>query len=103
MIVLISVPSSLIKKTAMKFVWLALSQFQLLILLPMVGAFMTNPLIDFCADMSFTLFSFNFIPIKDIAFINDLIDSFDYQQIDTYLEKTKLKSLSTIINGFSIL
>jgi ABC-type sugar transport system permease subunit len=76
-----------------------MNQFQLYILLPMIGAYIPDKVIEFITGMSFTLVSFSFIPIVNIPLIKDAIDLLSYTQRNSYYNDIGMGSGSAIANN----
>jgi hypothetical protein len=83
--------------------WSMINQFQIFILLPMLGAYMPFEVINFITGMGFTLFSFDFIPYKEIPGIKHTIQFLDYDQTDEYLDEVGIESGSSLINHISLI
>lgn len=79
------------------------NQFQLLILLPMLGTYIPNDIIQLLTGMSFTIFSFSFIPFGDIPFIEVILHAFEYDQDDFYFTDIGLRSGSCFVNHISLI
>lgn len=80
-----------------------LNQFQLFILLPMLGAYMPPKVLRIILGMSFAMFSFSFIPLEKTPLINDLFNFIDYDQSDEYFDEVGLTSGSAILNHIALL
>lgn len=80
-----------------------LNQFQLFILLPMIGAYIPQKIVELITGMSFSMFSFSFIPFEKIPIVFDLFNSFDYAQDDSYFDEIGLTSGSTFLNHIALI
>jgi hypothetical protein len=80
-----------------------INQFQLFILLPMIGTYIPESVIKVITGMSFVMFSFSFIPFDEIPMINTLFNVFDYDQSDDYFDTIGLTSGSAFLNHISLL
>jgi len=72
-------------------------------LLLLTGAFVPNDIVDYLSGMTFSAFSFNFIPIVDIPYYNHFALWLDYEQDDENLEILGVESGSAFTNNFSLL
>jgi hypothetical protein len=73
----------------------------MLLLLPMIGAYMPISIIEFITGMDFALFSFSFISLNQLLGISS-INTSRFPQTDTYLSTIGLESSSCILNNLSI-
>ena len=73
-----------------------INQFQLLILLPLIGTYLPDDIVLFLSGMDFTLFSFSFIPI------DKLLSFADSNPESSYLEQIGLKYKSSLLNNISL-
>jgi hypothetical protein len=80
-----------------------INQFQLFILLPMIGIYISESVIKVITGMSIAMFSFSFIPFDKIPMINTLFNVFDYDQSDDYFDNIGLTSGSAFLNHISLL
>ncbi|CAI2379909.1 unnamed protein product [Moneuplotes crassus] len=74
------------------------NSFQLLILLPLIPQYFSEKVINFLSGMSFTMFSFDFIDLNEIPFVEYLTSWISLPQTDDYLDTLGLGSGSSIIN-----
>jgi cysteine-rich repeat protein len=72
--------------------------YQLYILLPMIGAFMPNEIINLILGNEIVLFSFSFLSINDIPLIINAVDKIKLDQTNDYLGNIGLESGSTMVN-----
>ena len=70
---------------------------QLYLLLPLIGGYVPEEIMDFMKALRIILFSFKFIPVKD------LFSLFDYDQTTSYLKLLGLESSSAIENMSSVI
>jgi hypothetical protein len=80
-----------------------INQFQMFILLPMIGAYMPPKVIQVLLGMNFSIFSFSFIPLEKIPLISDLINFIDYDQNDEYFDSIGLTSGSAFLNIIALM
>ena len=76
-----------------------LNQFQLLVLIPMLGAYLPSKIIEFLQGLKISMFSFDTKYIKDIPVIDQLITSMNFTQPDEYLLRIDFDSGSTLVNN----
>ena len=79
-----------------------LNQFQLYIILPLVGRDMPKTLINFIMGTDFALFSFDFISLRNLTGVSYIFDYIDRNQTDEYLYKIGIKSESSLVNHFNL-
>ena len=80
-----------------------INQFQMFVLLPMIGAYMPIDVIDVITGMDFTMFSFDFIPLVKIPFLTQMIDLIDYNQSNSYYQTIGLSSGSSLVNHLGVI
>jgi hypothetical protein len=80
-----------------------LNLFQLYILLPMIGPYIPPRVVDFITGMSFTMFSFSFIPFEKVPLITTIFNFIDYDQSDDYFDNIGLTSGSAFLNHIALL
>ena len=83
--------------------WMALNQFQLILLLLLANSGIPYKIFDFLTGMKDTTCSFNFIPFKDIPGINTMIQKLDFPLNNNNLKPFGLVSGSTFVNNFSFI
>jgi cysteine-rich repeat protein len=74
------------------------NQIQLFLLLPMINAFVPTNIINVIIGMSVSLFSFDFIPIEKVSFLEDILEKLNYEQASDYLNLIGFESGSTLVN-----
>lgn len=102
---MISTALSILTLSSPQVIWLEINQFQLLILLPLTGAFMPEEVRDYL--LSFFLYSFNF----NLNFLfsdqkdsyNAFLESFGFDHPNKQLEIVGLQYTSTLLNCFMLL
>ena len=95
-----SISSAFLSMSSPQGAFSVLNQFQLFILLPMIGAYIPPKVIDIITGMSFSMISFSFLPIEKIPFATDL---FDYDQNADYFDDIGLTSGSSLLNHLGLL
>lgn len=65
--------------------WSMVNQFQIMMLMPLTGAFFPSDVILFLTGMDFSYINLGFIPIPEIPGIDEFCNLFDYEQKDKYL------------------
>jgi hypothetical protein len=101
--VAISLGASALSMSSPQGAFSTLNQFQLFILLPMLGAYIPPKILQIILGTSFAMFSFSFIPLEKIPLINDLFNFIDYDQSDDYFDEIGLTSGSAILNHIALL
>jgi cysteine-rich repeat protein len=71
---------------------------QLLLLLPLIGAYLPKSVLDFIRSMNFSLFNFEFLSLEGNPETKDEISNISFKQDDTVLYLIGLKSGSWMIN-----
>ncbi|CAI2380617.1 unnamed protein product [Moneuplotes crassus] len=95
--------SSMLSLSSINSVFSLMNGMQLILLLPMVPDFLSPVVEAYLNGVSFAMFSFDFINIKDLWFISDISSSLSYPQTDNYLNDLGLRSKSSIANNLSLL
>jgi hypothetical protein len=82
--------------------WMSMNQYQLILLILLIGGHIPQSIILYLSSMKMTTCSFNFIPFKDIPCLKILIDwmdfSFEFKELDHF----GIFSGSTFVNNFSL-
>ena len=94
--------ASMLSSSSPQTIWASINQFQLLLLLPLTGAFMDPEVVKYFQKLSFVSFNFNFIPIKKLPFVTWLHDTIGYNQENEYFENIGISNGSTLINILSL-
>jgi hypothetical protein len=100
--VAINVGASTVSMSSPQGAFSMLNQFQMFILLPMIGAYIPESIIKIITGMSFAMFSFSFIPVEKIPLITDIFNFIDYDQSDDYFDRIGLTSGSAFLNHISL-
>lgn len=79
-----------------------MNQIQIFLLLPLTDAYFPSDVIRFLTKLDFTLFSFNFIPFYNLAFVDEALNQVDYAQTDNYYIDMNFTSGSAFVNHFSL-
>jgi hypothetical protein len=101
--VILSFATAITSMSSPQMAFSMLNQFQMYILLPIIGAYIPQRVIDVITGMSFIMFSFSFIPFEKIPFIADLFTLIDYDQSDDYFDSIGLTSGSSFLNHIGLL
>jgi hypothetical protein len=72
--------SSMLTTTSFQGVWTSINQIKLFLLLPILVDSIPVDVAYFIYGLDILLFSFDFIPLKDIPIIYDIADLFYFQQ-----------------------
>lgn len=80
-----------------------INQFQMYMLLPLLGAFIHDSVISFFTGMDFALFKLNFIPFKKIWGLGRLMNYLSIEQDDKYFNEIGFESKSSFVNNIQII
>lgn len=81
----------------------SINQFQLYMLVPLLGTGLHKNVIDYITGFKFTAFSFDIIDFQTVPGLQMVMTYFEFQNSDQYLSKIGISSLSTTLNLFSTL
>jgi hypothetical protein len=81
----------------------AANQLQLLLLLPLFRLYMPKPIVGFYRELSWTLFSLDFLKIDIWPGIELVSNTFSKNQSDPYLNLIGIKDYSSIMNVMPLL
>jgi hypothetical protein len=84
-------------------VWMTLKQFQLILLILLTGAYIPTSIVDYLSSLKATTCSFNFIPFKDIPYLDKLVEFLDSELFFKELDHFGLFSGSAFVNNFSLI
>jgi hypothetical protein len=98
-----SIVSAALTTTSPQGAFSMINQFQMLLLLPLIGAYIPLEVIYFIVGMDFALFSFDFIPYTEAPGISHLALFLNVDQRNEYLQTIGFKSESSLMNNMSIL
>ena len=96
-----SIIASLLTVSSPAAIWLMINQYQMLILLPLIGAFLPKNIQDFVVGNDYTMFSFSFLKVRETKSASFVVDKFDYEQKIKYLIEIGIESQSIIVNQLS--
>ena len=74
---------------------------QLIVLIPMIGAYLPLDVAQFIAGLSFSLLNFQLIGLNSLLIPSIIKNSVSYDQPDNYLQLLSINDGSTIINIYS--
>jgi len=94
----LSVASSMMSGGSISGAFSVFNQFQLFILLPLIPEHFPEKVANYILGLDFAMFSFDFIPHKDIPFFETLTSWIEFPQSDGYLNEIGMNSGSTFIN-----
>jgi hypothetical protein len=97
-----NVASAILTSSSPQGAFSMINQFQMLLLLPLIGAHIPFDIVQIIIGMDFTLFSFNFIPFAKTPGITVFASVLDAEQRNEYLETIGLESESSFVNNLSI-
>jgi len=99
----VSFSTAIVKSVSPQSAFTIVNQFQLYILLPMIGAHIPEKVLSFIEGMSFTMFSFSFIPYDSIPLSSEISSLLDYDQSDAYIDSIGMTSGSALINQLALI
>jgi succinate dehydrogenase hydrophobic anchor subunit len=82
--------------------WSMINQFQMVLLLNLLGANLHIDIKNYIEGFEFTNFSFSFIQIQNINFIGSFYDSFSWEEDDEDYELIGIEYKCTVINHFQV-
>ena len=71
--------TSILSATSTQGAWASINQFQLYLLVPMLGIYIHQDVLDFLKGFGFAFFSFSFLRVEEFSFINHLLSLFSKQ------------------------
>jgi hypothetical protein len=80
-----------------------INQLQMIIVLPLIGSYIPDEVMDFVKAMSESLFSFEFLPTEETFFITRIEEKYYFPQKNVYLFLLDLKSGSSIVTVANLL
>ena len=101
-ILFLSSLTALLSMTSPNTFWALVGQFQLMMLVPMLGGYLHDDVVKYCVGVDYSLFSFSFIPNLHLPGVQHALEYLDYKQEDEYLKEIDLESASSVVNLFKI-
>ena len=98
----LSAGSSLISMSSPAAIFIMINQFQMLLLLPLTGAYISDQVLFTITGMSMALFSFDFLKLEKISIFYYLFDFLKIIQLNKNLTEIGINSGNTIINWFKL-
>lgn len=89
-------------KSSLQAVWSLINQFQLVLLLPLTGAYIPTSIIDYLSGLRFLNANFAFLRLQNIVIIDYLYDFLSFEQTQEYLHDIDIDDGSTLINCLSL-
>jgi hypothetical protein len=83
--------------------WISINQYQMFIVLTFVGVYIPEFVLEFIYGMSFTVFSFDFVPVWKAPVLQHIYDYFEKDQKFLELEEIGAQSGSAIVNHFNLI
>ena len=90
--------TSILSATSTQGVWASINQFQLYLLIPMLGIYIHSDVLDFLKGFSFVFFSLPQLRIEELEFVKYFLYLFSDQQNNDYLSSIGLPYVSTFRN-----
>jgi hypothetical protein len=79
------------------------NQLQMIIILPLLGSFVPQKIMDFVKAMSDSLFKMEFLPTNGSSLMDSMNEHFDFFQYNLYLYVLGLESGSAVVNIINLL
>jgi hypothetical protein len=89
---------SVLSMSSPQSIWFIINQLQLLMLLPLTGAFIPQDVVDYFKAMSFSNFDFDFLSVDKIPVFSHISGVFGYDHDSEYLRDIDVESGSTLVN-----
>ena len=80
-----------------------INQYQLLLLMPLTGAYFPKDIIDYFKGMSFTSLNLNFVPLPKVPLLKYAYEYFGFEQENEYFIKIDIEYGSTFLNNFQMI
>jgi hypothetical protein len=90
--------SAILTSSSSQGAWSTVNQFQLYLLLPILGAFIHKDVLDFLQGFDFSMVSLSFIKLDSVPVIGYLLSLFSYGANGAYVQSIGLEYESTIRN-----
>jgi hypothetical protein len=102
-VVVFTLISSLISNNSTSSIWTFVNQLQMITLLMLTDSFTPADFIDYIDGISFVNFNLDFVPLKDVPYLNWPTDELDVELDDRLLNAYGIHSRSAFVNLFSIM
>ena len=102
-VIVLNFIGSMISLSSLHSIWSMINQYQLYLILPLIGWYMDQNVISYINDFQFLTFNLSFIPLSSLDFLSNLYNFFNIPQADANLLSLGLNSGSTLINYLSML
>ena len=98
-----STVSAAISSSSSQGAWSTINQYQLFLLLPIIGADIHEDILMFIESFSFSSFSLNFLHLDTIPFIEDLLIYFPAGSSKEYFHSIGVENLSAFKNSLGLI
>jgi len=98
-----STVSAAISSSSSQGAWSTINQYQLFLLLPIIGADIHEDILMFLEGFSFSSFSLNFLHLDTIPFIEDLLIYFPAGSSKEYFHSIGVENLSAFKNSLGLI
>ena len=98
----VSVGSSLLSMSSPIAIFIMINQFQMLLLLPLAGSYLSNEVLYTITGMSMTLLNFSFLRLEKINVISYLFEYLSIDQLNNNLLEIGIMSGNSLINWFKL-
>ena len=89
---------SLFNESSPNLIWTLVNFYQMLLLIPLIGAFVHKDVVDFTKGLDFSSLSFEFINSRSWSMLHNIYNFFEWKEANSYLNDIELKDWSTMLN-----
>ena len=89
---------SLFNESSPNLIWILVNLYQMLLLVPLIGAFVHKDVVDFIKGIDFSSLSFGFINSGSWSIFYNIYSFFEWKETNSYLNDIELRYWSTILN-----
>ena len=101
-VILLNFIGAMASLSSLHSIWSMINQYQLYLILPLVGWYMDQSVINYINDFQFLTFNLSFIPISDLGIFTKMYNFLTFPQANASLMSLGLNSGSTLINYLSV-
>jgi hypothetical protein len=98
-----AIGTSILTKSSPQAAYAMINQIQLLMLIPLLGAYLDPDIFKFIQGMNFAILSANILPSEGIGSTSIIKDILDYPQPNDYLSELGMKSGSAFLNQIQLI
>ena len=89
---------SLFNESSPNLIWTLVNFYQMLLLIPLIGAFVHKDVVDFIKGIDFSSLSFEIINSRSWPMFHNIYSFFEWKETNSYLNDIELRYWSTILN-----